>query len=68
MNVHERSCEILALSTAKSSATVSMLSGAIAGCLEAVAVWPTENIKTQLQLQGKVKPDKLKFTCFHSFA
>jgi hypothetical protein len=38
----------------KPSPYVSMLTGAVSGCVEAIVVWPTENIKTQLQLQGKV--------------
>ena len=39
---------------AKKNVTVSLCTGAVAGGLEALAMWPTENIKTQLQLQGKV--------------
>ena len=33
--------------------TSALLAGALAGGIEACAVWPTENVKTQLQLQGK---------------
>jgi len=39
----------------KDSALISTLAGAIAGGVEATAVWPMEYIKTQLQLQEKVK-------------
>ena len=38
--------------------TVSLVTGSIAGGLEALCMWPTENIKTQLQLQGKVANPK----------
>lgn len=40
------------------------LAGALAGGIEAICVWPTENVKTQLQLQGKVANPK--FTSFSS--
>lgn len=42
---------------------VATLAGAIAGGVEATAVWPMEFIKTQLQLQEKMKAgEKPKFT------
>lgn len=44
------------------NAMVSLLTGAICGGIECIVVWPTENIKTQLQLQGRVKEPK--FTSF----
>jgi len=37
---------------------VALVSGAIAGGIEAFTMWPTENIKTQLQLQGKSESPK----------
>jgi len=37
----------------------SISSGAIAGCIESIAMYPTEFVKTQLQLQSKKNP---KFT------
>jgi hypothetical protein len=42
--------------------TSALIAGALAGGIEAVCVWPTENVKTQLQLQGKVANPK--FTSF----
>ena len=46
----------------KKSTVVSLLSGSIAGGVEATAVWPMEYIKTQLQLQNKLKNgEKPKF-------
>ena len=42
----------------KKNVTVSLVTGSIAGGLEALCMWPTENIKTQLQLQGKVANPK----------
>jgi len=45
-----------------SNPKLAMISGSIAGGIEALAMWPTENIKTQLQLQGKVANPK--FTSF----
>jgi solute carrier family 25 (mitochondrial citrate transporter), member 1 len=47
---------------AKVDPIVSMLTGSICGGIECIVVWPTENIKTQLQLQGRVKEPK--FTSF----
>lgn len=38
-----------------------MVAGCIAGGIEATAVWPMEFIKTQLQLQSKVKGTKLPY-------
>lgn len=34
---------------------VSLTAGCIAGAIECIAVWPMENIKTQLQLQKRAK-------------
>eukprot|EP00616_Rhizochromulina_sp_CCMP1243_P001294 CAMPEP_0118981728 /NCGR_PEP_ID=MMETSP1173-20130426/31188_1 /TAXON_ID=1034831 /ORGANISM="Rhizochromulina marina cf, Strain CCMP1243" /LENGTH=289 /DNA_ID=CAMNT_0006932171 /DNA_START=44 /DNA_END=913 /DNA_ORIENTATION=+ len=45
-----------------SNPQVAMVSGAVAGGIEAFAMWPTENIKTQLQLQTKAESPK--FTSF----
>ena len=42
--------------------SASLIAGAFAGGIEAICVWPTENVKTQLQLQGKVANPK--FTSF----
>jgi len=50
------------ISATKKPAAVALFAGAIAGGIEALTVWPTENIKTQLQLQGKVAEPK--FTTF----
>jgi solute carrier family 25 citrate transporter 1 len=41
---------------------LAMSAGCIAGGVEATAVWPMEYIKTQLQLQSKVKGAKLPYT------
>eukprot|EP01036_Dinobryon_divergens_P046610 gene46610-62341_t len=38
-----------------SNPMVALTTGCIAGGIEAIAVWPMENIKTQLQLQTKLK-------------
>lgn len=44
-----------------SNPVVAMLAGALAGCVECVAVWPMEMIKTALQLQaGSGKPQPYK--------
>jgi len=45
-----------------SNPQVAMVTGAVAGGIEAFAMWPTENIKTQLQLQSKA--ENPKFTSF----
>jgi solute carrier family 25 (mitochondrial citrate transporter), member 1 len=39
-----------------SNPVVALLTGSIAGCIEAIAVWPMENIKTQLQLHKPGAP------------
>ncbi len=39
-----------------SNPIVALITGAIAGCVEAVVVWPMENIKTQLQLHKPGAP------------
>jgi len=40
------------------SSVVALITGGITGCIEATCMWPTENIKTQLQLQGKSQNPK----------
>lgn len=46
---------------------VSLLAGSIAGGIEAIACWPMEFIKTQLQLQRKLPPGQLQpFTGIYS--
>ncbi|KAI8825290.1 mitochondrial tricarboxylate transporter [Fimicolochytrium jonesii] len=42
---------------AKIPASHSLAAGAIAGAVEATFTYPTEYVKTQLQLQSKTKPD-----------
>lgn len=37
------------------STTSSLITGSIAGGIECISVWPMEYIKTQLQLQNRVK-------------
>jgi len=44
------------------SSFVALITGGITGCIEATCMWPTENIKTQLQLQGKSQTPR--FTSF----
>ena len=43
------------MSNKKKNPLTAMTAGCIAGGIEATAVWPMEYIKTQLQLQSKVK-------------
>jgi len=45
----------------KETPLISVLSGAIAGGVEAIAVWPMEYIKTQLQLQSRATNEVPKF-------
>jgi hypothetical protein len=40
----------------KKTPLVALLSGAIAGGVECIATWPTEFVKTQLQLQDRNNP------------
>ena len=47
--------------TKKRSPLLAMSAGCIAGGIEATSVWPMEFIKTQLQLQSKVKGAKLPY-------
>lgn len=46
----------------KNNPLTAMTAGCIAGAVEATAVWPMEYIKTQLQLQSKVKGAQLPYT------
>jgi solute carrier family 25 citrate transporter 1 len=46
---------------------VATLSGSIAGAIEAIATWPTEFIKTQLQLQAKSKASTSGYKYKNSF-
>jgi solute carrier family 25 citrate transporter 1 len=48
--------------TKKSNPILAMAAGCIAGGIEATCVWPMEYIKTQLQLQSKVKGIQLPYT------
>jgi solute carrier family 25 citrate transporter 1 len=45
------------------NATFSLISGTIAGAIEGAATYPTEYVKTRLQLQagGKLAPGELRF-------
>jgi len=45
----------------KANPMVALTTGCIAGAIEAIAVWPMENIKTQLQLQTKLKGEAPAF-------
>ena len=46
----------------KTKPLTALTAGCIAGGVEATAVWPMEYIKTQLQLQSKVKGAELPYT------
>ncbi|ORY48632.1 mitochondrial carrier [Rhizoclosmatium globosum] len=46
----------------KPTAFQSVTAGIIAGAIEATITYPTEFVKTQLQLQGKISPDQLTAT------
>jgi solute carrier family 25 citrate transporter 1 len=56
------------MSKKKENPMVSVLAGATAGGVEAIAMWPMEFIKTQLQLQKKVPGEIPKFTGIFSCA
>lgn len=43
----------------KVSPVVSLMTGCVSGCIECIAVWPMEYIKTQLQLQRQLKPGQV---------
>lgn len=43
-----------------SNPIVALIAGSIAGCAEAIAVWPMENIKTQMQLHKPGAPRPFK--------